>query len=104
MFQLNAVPKPQHRRNKPTAKQRGSISASVRLQLHERSHGICERCYSARATEAAHTIRRWRIEERTTVQLLAHLCNSCHTHCDNTRDGRLFLEQFRQIRLTGEMK
>lgn len=99
MFQLNAVPKPQHKRNKPTAKQRGAISASVRLQLHERSRGVCERCYIARATEAAHSIRRWRIETRTTVNDLVHLCHECHYYCDNDIAGRLFLEQFRQMRL-----
>jgi MinD superfamily P-loop ATPase len=96
---FNPIPKPSHRRNKPTAKQRGAISAATRMQLHERSHGICERCYSARATEAAHSIRRWRIEERTTVADLCHLCHDCHYYCDNNIAGRLFLEQFRQMRI-----
>jgi hypothetical protein len=96
-------PKRSYPRNKPTAKQRGAISASVRLLLHERSQGICERCYSERATEAAHTIRRWRIEAQTTVNDLAHLCHDCHYYCDNNAAGRIFLEQFRTIRM-GEAK
>lgn len=99
MFQLNAVPKPQHKRNRPTARQRGAISTSVRRQLRERSLGVCERCKYALATEAAHTLRRWRVEERTTVLELVHLCHDCHYHCDNTHDGRKFLEQFRIARM-----
>lgn len=103
MFQLNAVPKPQHKRNRPTAKQRGAISTKVRKELRERSGGICEKCYSHLATDAAHTIRRWQVVEHTTVQLLIHLCRTCHIYCDNTRDGRAFLEQFSQSRME-EMK
>lgn len=63
MFQLNAVPKPQHRRNAPTAKQRGQISTKVRKQLRERSGGICERCNNNLAVHAGHLVRRWLIEE-----------------------------------------
>lgn len=98
MFQLNAVPKPQHKRNKPTAKQRGSISPSTRLQLRERSKGICERCCSARATEAAHTLRRWKVRGKTTLQDVCHLCTPCHNWADESREGRLFLKQFRMAR------
>ncbi len=92
-----SVPKPSHGRNRPTARQRGAISTKVRRELRERSGGICELCKNNLATEAGHTLRRWRIEERTTVQDVCHLCNACHTKCDTTRDGRKFLEQFRNI-------
>lgn len=92
------VPKPSYRRNKPTRRQRGEISAKVRKQLHERSKGICERCYSTKAVEAAHTLRRWRIQGKTTLEDLVHLCVPCHRHCDHTMEGRVFLEQFRKLK------
>lgn len=96
VFEYRPVPKPSHKRNKPTAKQRGDISASVRLKLHERSGGVCEKCNGATAVEAAHTLRRWKIKGKTTLEDLAHLCKPCHMYGDNTIDGRRFLEQFRR--------
>ena len=36
-FTLNACPNPSHKRNKPTARQRGAITAPVRLQLAART-------------------------------------------------------------------
>ena len=96
---VRSIPKPQFKRNKPTAKQRGEVTAKVRKELHARSGGVCERCYRAKAVQAAHCIRRWKVEGRTTVQDLVHLCVECHLYADNTRAGRIFLEQFRQIRL-----
>ncbi|MDQ0062343.1 hypothetical protein J2T14_004543 [Paenibacillus harenae] len=93
---FSPCPKPSYGRNKPTAKQRGSISTKVRRHLRERSNGICERCHYALATEAAHLVRRWRIEVCTTVTDLAHLCNKCHTACDTTAEGRTWLSDFRR--------
>jgi hypothetical protein len=96
LFQLNACPKPSHKRNKPTAKQRGSVSPSVRLQLAARSNGRCECCgRGGIALQAAHTIRRWKVESRTTVNELAHLCVECHVWADTTGTGRVWLEEFR---------
>lgn len=91
---LNAVPKPLHKRNRPTARQRGMITTKVRKQLRERSGGICEFCNNALAVHAAHLVRRWLIEETTTVKHLAHLCLDCHRHADTTKEGRAFLEEF----------
>ncbi|WP_238187265.1 hypothetical protein [Paenibacillus sp. L3-i20] len=90
-----SVPKPQHRRNKPTAKQRGDISVKVRRELRERSGGICERCKSHLAREAAHSVRRWKVENRTTVKELVHLCNECHLWADGCKEGRNWLIEFR---------
>lgn len=96
LFTLNACPKPNHKRNKPTAKQRGAISPSVRIQLAARSNGRCERCgRGGIALQAAHNRRRWRIEGSTTVHDLCHLCIECHGWADNTKAGREWLEQFR---------
>lgn len=95
LFELRPVAKPQHKRNKPTAKQRGAIGDAATKKLYSRSGGICERCGFVKGQERAHTIRRWKIKGRTTAEDLAHLCNTCHTYCDNTAEGRLFLAQFR---------
>lgn len=87
---LRSVQKPSFKRNKPTAKQRGAISPSVRQALKARSEGLCERCKAARAVHAAHITRRWKLD-RTTVFDLLHLCERCHVWCDTTKDGRAFL-------------
>lgn len=99
---VRAVAKPSYGRNKPTAKQRGQISTKVRKQLRERSLGVCEKCHYALATEAAHLIRRWRIIECTKVTDLGHLCNKCHTECDQTALGRIWLDWFRNQLITGD--
>lgn len=95
-FSLNAQPKPQHKRNKKTAAQRGLVNSSTRKKLLRRSGGLCERCKRGGILQAAHLIRRWRIEGVTTVDLLAHLCIECHFYCDNTRPGREWLIAFRK--------
>lgn len=95
--QFHPVPKPQHKRNKPTQKQRGAISPSVRLQLAERSNLCCEACgRSGVPLQAAHTVRRWRLP-KTTVNDLAHLCVECHMWADSCKEGRKWLEQFREL-------
>ena len=97
VFNLNPVPKPSFKRNKPTRRQRGDIRPSVRRELHERSNGICERCKSARAVEAAHTLRRMDIRVKTTVEDLCHACKECHIHMDSTLGGKVFKQQFRML-------
>lgn len=91
-----------HKRIKPTAKQRGSISPSVRKALRERSGGRCERpgCHND-AHHAAHVTRRWKLSERTTVNDLLHLCIYCHAWADQTSDGRAYLRQIEESRRTG---
>ncbi len=91
MFGFNPVPKPQYKRYKPTAKQRGAITPKVRKELYERSGGRCERC-GGHAVHAAHKTRRWKLQ-RTTVDDLLHLCMTCHVWADNTADGRKWLDR-----------
>lgn len=90
MFGYNPVPKPQYKRYKPTAKQRGAITPKVRQELYDRSGGLCERC-GGRAAHAAHITRRWKLQQTTANDLL-HLCIKCHTWADNTSAGRKWLE------------
>lgn len=94
MFGFNPVPKSKqlHKlRIKPTARQRGAVSTKVRQQLYERSKGYCERCGRRKQLQAAHVTRRWKIEGRTTVDDLIHLCVDCHIWADNTAAGRQWL-------------
>lgn len=93
---MPAVPKPSYKRFKPTAKQRGAITPTTRRKLAERSQGVCEWCHNERAVHAAHLVRRWQIEGRTTVNHLAHLCLTCHIKADTTAEGRAWLKVFRE--------
>lgn len=106
VFNYNPVPKPNHSRNRPTAKQRGHIYDDVRKQLHERSKGVCEKCKKARATEAAHTLRRMDIRVRTTVEDLCHVCHECHVYMDSTLGGKVLKQTFREAayRRAGRIK
>lgn len=97
MFEYRPSPKVKHPRNKPTAKQRGAISASTRAELASRSNNLCERCgRGGIALQAAHTVRRWKVEGKTTVNELCHLCIECHTWADSCKDGREWLESFKE--------
>lgn len=74
-------------RVKPTQKQMGDISPSVDAELKVRSHGLCERCGKAVATERAHLTGRKQLEWKTTASDLLHLCTACHDWLDETQEG-----------------
>lgn len=101
-FRSNPVPKPKHKRNKPTAKQRGAISSEVYQAALERSGGRCERCGSTEGLQCAHLVRRWKIEGRTTVNDVAMLCGpsvnsgTCHHYVDYTAEGKEWAKELRQ--------
>jgi len=106
MFQLNAVPKPKHKRGKKTAKQRGQVTKDVYAEARERSHDCCERCGRHESQvwtlEAAHTIRRWKFgQEGVTAEDIIFLCGpstqtgTCHDFADHTQKGRKWLLQKR---------
>jgi|SRR5690606_9309666 len=104
MFELRAVPKPSHKRNKQTAKQRGSIPLSVRQEVNERSHYRCERCGKHKSQvwtlEKAHIVRKWKMEGKCTANDIVNLCgpssdsSTCHHWADYTREGREWLLDF----------
>lgn len=81
---------------KLSQRQLGEISQKVDKQLKSRSQGICERCKSTMAVHRAHLIRRGKLTNKTDINTLAHLCVSCHQWADSCKEGRLWLEQFRQ--------
>lgn len=101
MHEHNPVPKPKHKRQKKTAKQRGAISSTVYKLAHDRSGGVCERCGRGGYLECAHLIRRWKIETETTVHDVAMLCGpavntgTCHNWIDYTQEGREWALAFR---------
>ncbi|OMD85657.1 hypothetical protein BSK49_19265 [Paenibacillus odorifer] len=100
-FGFHPVPKPAHKRNKPTAKQRGAISNEVYNAAMERSGGRCECCGSKEGLQCAHLIRRWQIDGKTTVNDVAMLCGpsvntgTCHNWIDYTKDGKQWAVDFR---------
>lgn len=105
MFGYNPSPKPSHskidkpkkinhKRNKPTRSQCSNLTPKEDKRLKVRSNGVCERCDRQRATERAHIERRWKSEDRPVAEDFAHLCQSCHRWCDQTKEGREWLKQF----------
>lgn len=103
----NPVPKPNHKRNKPTRKQRGEISASVRSKVNERSKDRCERCGKHKSSvwtlENAHITRRMDIKEKTTEDDLIRLCGpstqsgTCHHWVESTREGKNWLRSLKGL-------
>lgn len=75
------------RRIKPNQRQKGSVNAKVRLEVKERSNGVCERCNSKRASQMAHITSRKQIDHVTTAKDLLHLCIECHIWLDQTEEG-----------------
>ncbi|NWL87586.1 HNH endonuclease [Paenibacillus sp. 79R4] len=101
-FEYNPVSKPSYRRRKPTSKMRGRITPDVYQTALERSGGRCERCNKTGYLEAAHLVRRWKIEGSTTANDIAMLCGpavntgTCHNWVDYTAEGRAWAEEYRQ--------
>lgn len=101
-FTFNPAPKPKHKRNSPTAKQRGAISKDVYNAAMERSGGRCERCGSTEGLQCAHLIRRWQVEGGTTVDDVAMLCGpsvnsgTCHHWIDYTQEGKQWATDLRE--------
>lgn len=101
-FGFHPYPKPKHKRGKRTAKERGAISSEVYDKALERSGGCCERCGRGGYLQCAHLLRRWKIEEETTVNDVAMLCGpstntgTCHNWIDYTRAGKEWAEEFRE--------
>jgi hypothetical protein len=86
------------KRIKPTQRQMGEISPKVREAVKERSEGICEVCGRARAVHMAHLIGRPHVNERTTADILSHVCLPCHRWLDGTAEGM----QFKKMRMMEE--
>ena len=94
---FNPIPKPKHKRGKPTQKQLGDISVEADKELKERSRGVCELCMKARAAERAHITGRKKINHKTTADDLLHLCTPCHNWFDRTPEGIRKMREIREI-------
>ncbi|MFD2752420.1 hypothetical protein ACFSUM_18705 [Virgibacillus siamensis] len=87
---MPAYSKQQQLYNKPqklSQKQKGDISQKVDAELKARSHGLCELCGDAWATERAHLTGRKQLDHKTEVTDLLHLCTECHDWLDENPDG-----------------
>ncbi len=98
---FNPAPKPQHKRAKKTAKERGRIKPEVYAKAAARAAGRCERCGRGDLIlQCAHLVRRWKLDE-TTERDVMMLCGpsvnsgTCHWWVDYTREGREWAEQKR---------
>lgn len=94
MFEYRPVPKPQHKRGKPSRSVISNLSAKEDKRLKERSNGVCEKCDRQRATERAHVVRRQNHSVRPVAEDFVHLCTACHRWCDSGEQGRQWLLQF----------
>jgi hypothetical protein len=100
-----------HKRGKRTARQRGDIPAKARAEAHKRSAGRCEWCGWVNGSydptgrkwglQAAHLVRRWNIDERTTETDIAMFCgpsvntDTCHNKVDYTKAGKEWATGYR---------
>lgn len=105
------VPKPQYKRMKKTAKQRGYIPLKASEKAKERAKGRCEWCgwspgnydptERKMGLQRAHLVRRWKCES-VTENDIAILCgpsvnsDTCHWKVDYTESGRKWAEQYRE--------
>lgn len=88
MNDYRPVPKPgKSRRGAPSQRQLGEINADADAELKARSHGICELCGDAWATERAHLTGRRHIDHQTAATDLIHLCTPCHDWLDEQPEG-----------------
>lgn len=108
-FTLKSCPKPDFKRSKKTAKQRGDIPDKVRQKAAERAQGRCEWCGWANGSydatgrkwglQCSHLVRRWKLSE-TTVNDVAFLCGpsvntgTCHNKVDYTEAGKNWALEF----------
>ena len=80
---FNPVPKPKHKRRKPTRAQRNAFPKKVRDRIMEENNHCCQSC-GRRATQIHHVQPRSRSGRGVYTNGMA-ICNDCHTkiHQDN---------------------
>lgn len=86
-------------RVKPTQRQMGAISPSVRSEVKARSMGVCEvqtQCRGSQALEMAHIVGRKQLTHKTTAEDLRHSCVACHRWLDGTPEGIRYKRALRQ--------
>jgi 5-methylcytosine-specific restriction endonuclease McrA len=87
-----------NKRQKPTQRQMGEISQTVRDAVKRRSRGVCEvcrRCNGAEALQMAHITSRKHLTHRTGPEDLLHSCVECHIWLDQHPDGIRFKRELR---------
>ncbi|WP_181438671.1 HNH endonuclease [Paenibacillus sambharensis] len=100
MFQLNAVPKPQHRRRTPRKAARGAFSKKTRQSIIERDRGLCVRC-GARYEEIHHVIYRSHNGAGTEDNGVC-VCHACHELAHSKEEVRRWFEHYRKVILLRE--
>ena len=77
------VPKPKHKRRKPTRRQRNSFSKKVRQEIFERDSGLCQEC-GRPGTEIHHVKFRSQSGRGVFTNGLL-LCANCHRQVHQIR-------------------
>lgn len=111
----NPVYKPKHKRIKPTQKQKGNISNSIRKKVNKRSevdgYPRCEGCHKNKSAcmtlENAHIESRGSIDHMTTENDLLRLCGpstdsgTCHHYVESTKAGKQYMRDQREHLIKG---
>lgn len=97
MFQLNAVPKPQHKRNEPKRGNHTKFSPKSRRIIIERDEALCVRC-----RKPYHNIHHITFAssggEGDPLNGVC-VCIECHTYAHSCKAGRKWFEVYREKNL-----
>ncbi|AKQ07467.1 HNH endonuclease [Bacillus phage Pavlov] len=86
-FGFNPVAKPNYKRSKPTAKERGKFSSETILNIHIRDNGKCVCCGSGRVEAVPHHVI-FRSQGGTGTEDNGVLvCSPCHLWAHGRADG-----------------
>lgn len=75
--QVNAAPKPDHKRRAPKRKEQGSIKPQTYAKVFERDNGQCILCARRDSLQCHHHVYRSQLGKGTEDNLVM-LCVSCH--------------------------
>lgn len=114
-FGFNPVSKPQHKRNKPTAKQRGEFSKKTIEAIRERDNNQCVKCGSYQIEAVPHHIIYKSAMGTNHKRNGMSVCRSCHDwmhgkkkgpYGELAREGRYWAEMWRDENLdeNGDMR
>ena len=112
---FNPVPKPSHKRNKPTAKQRGQFSAKTIQAILARDENKCVKCGSYHVESVPHHITFRSALGEGTKRNGVTICRRCHdwahgkclgSNGELSSEGRYWFEMWRDENLDekGDLK
>ena len=85
--QVNAAPKPDHKRRVPTRKEQGRIKPQTYTKVFERDNGQCVLCGRGDSLQCHHHVYRSRLGKGTEDNLVM-LCVGCHELAHSNKSAR----------------